>query len=773
MQITTESTGSNALLPQGEDKFSNDSQNTNANLDGTMSTIGTSDNSEILSEIGNSSNDWLKSNTQENDYEFVGLESTMENSIQHFLQYQQNFCKLVQEYEECAQPDPNYLEQQRIPDSIGHPLLSDYKSLMTSIFYNPNYPDQMIYLQKNRESTTNRSLEELIEGQGFRILNEEKFGESSVGRFIAGINSQELTPGKNSRSLYMSEDNKNSAQSINEALSITTFCNPNYPDQIVHLQQTQSDGQELENDKDHSNPNIPMLLKKVGFIKLKIKEIGSSINGNINSSDDNKEIDRGVRGSVEKSTSGQRSHPYLSEDHSSNTVSAEAHLQRMQVDVQQKKECEVKPNILTASHEGNVVKSKTKESVYPLCGRSSDSNIDDGIANQALNEGSMLRQRKSSTLINGSPLPIENPPPKRRGTLWKQYITPKNLLAFLVVIISLVASMHKITLSNFNEHGPSHNYEKNSMNSIADSTENLVNGMGEVDLPPSDSIMKGTVLYKQFANAIESSPAFKKNGATIAEYLRQFSKKIFDAGIAFEAMYRKGDMLFWVLETQVNLILNKLNPSLFGQIFSRDDASYISSRLEEISKEIVSFERKLKKAMDAMEDAENTRDSAERSLVQGRNEAEKFVDSRLKDKANSLEFEIEAEKPSDSKSRKGAKKIVDKGSKSGKYRLTRISQFLEANSDNDRDYQNAKKHLEQAGEILDLLSHTAKGLDEIQKLLTNYRYSLEDAKPEVMGKTSVSKDEIDKLKKLIEDVKRYHQKFVKKSDPLSIDDAFY
>ncbi|CAG8552009.1 15306_t:CDS:2 [Acaulospora colombiana] len=235
----------------------------------------------------------------------------------------------------------------------------------------------------------------------------------------------------------------------------------------------------------------------------------------------------------------------------------------------------------------------------------------------------------------------------------------------------------------------------------------------------SDSLIKGTVLYKQFANHIESNSAFKDNGAIIAESLREFSRKIFDAGTNFEAMYRKGDILFLVLENQINLILNRVKPSLFSRLVSKDDAPYIKERLEKINMEILSFEEKLKKATDSMEDAENRREFAEKVLFKGRGEAANFVYSS------------------------------------------------QSKQENHREHSEAQELLERAEGVLNLLNQTAVGLVEIKKLLSNYRFSLDDAKAEVNGKTSVTEEDIDKLKEVLGIVQEYHKGFVRKSEKIT------
>ncbi|CAG8552028.1 15307_t:CDS:2, partial [Acaulospora colombiana] len=230
----------------------------------------------------------------------------------------------------------------------------------------------------------------------------------------------------------------------------------------------------------------------------------------------------------------------------------------------------------------------------------------------------------------------------------------------------------------------------------------------EIEASPSyeasSSIMKGTVLYKRFANLVENNPAFKKNGASFAENLRELSRQIFDAGTAFEAMYRKGDMLFWVLEMQIDRIINKLDQSLLGQIFSRDESSYFRERLDEIIMEIQSFEKKLQIVTRLIEDTEDRRDdTTEQVLIDGKREAARLIGS---------------------------------------------NEFLQTffNSTNDYDYEEAKELSEQSRELLKLSNKTAKGLREISVLLVNYKYYLMG---KVNSETPITNVGIERLRKLL------------------------
>ncbi|RIB11025.1 hypothetical protein C2G38_2204541 [Gigaspora rosea] len=255
------------------------------------------------------------------------------------------------------------------------------------------------------------------------------------------------------------------------------------------------------------------------------------------------------------------------------------------------------------------------------------------------------------------------------------------------------------------------------------------------DLPASDTVLKGTVLYKRLANILETSPGFKTNGPTIASYLRHYSTQIMEAGQAFEDMYRQGDLVFWILDREITQILEKLKPNIFGQIFFKDDdPAFFKERIQDMMQVVDVFKSKVTAAIRAVRVADSIRDQTEKGLFRG--------------------IKIEAEK------------FVKLGARQNDYRIGNspyISDELII------DVENAKKDLEQAEEILDLLYRSGYGLNRLIIILNNYRNRLYDIDGELDDKISITKNQIEKLRKLLDNLKECHEKFSKRD---VIDDGF-
>ncbi|CAG8478102.1 2154_t:CDS:2 [Dentiscutata heterogama] len=263
---------------------------------------------------------------------------------------------------------------------------------------------------------------------------------------------------------------------------------------------------------------------------------------------------------------------------------------------------------------------------------------------------------------------------------------------------------------------------------FTNSTVTLMQDLNMIsDLPASDTIMKGTVLYKRLANILETSPGFKNNGAAIASYLRHYSTQIMEAGEAFEDMYRQGDLVFWILDREITQILEKLKPNIFGQIFFKDDdPAFFKERIKDMMQVVDAFKSKVTAAIRAVRVADSIRDQTEKGLFRG--------------------IKIEAEK------------FVKLGTRQNEYRSP--SSYI--NDELIIDIENAKKHLEQAQEILDLLYRSGYGLNRLIIILNNYRNRLHDIEAELDDKISITKNQIDKLKKLLDNLKECHEKFSKR-----------
>ncbi|CAB4384184.1 unnamed protein product [Rhizophagus irregularis] len=122
---------------------------------------------------------------------------------------------------------------------------------------------------------------------------------------------------------------------------------------------------------------------------------------------------------------------------------------------------------------------------------------------------------------------------------------------------------------------------------FASSTTKLVEDIVQVDLPSSGSVMDGTVSCRRFANIVEDSPAFKETGSSIAKLLRAFSAKIMDAGVALEDMYRNGNMLFWILNSEISEMMSKFNS--YNRWFGNEDETFVEAPLKEKYAEATKF----------------------------------------------------------------------------------------------------------------------------------------------------------------------------------------
>ncbi|KAF0486340.1 hypothetical protein F8M41_022655 [Gigaspora margarita] len=236
---------------------------------------------------------------------------------------------------------------------------------------------------------------------------------------------------------------------------------------------------------------------------------------------------------------------------------------------------------------------------------------------------------------------------------------------------------------------------------FTNSTDTLMQDLIKIsDLPASDTVLKGTVLYKRLANILETSPGFKNNGPTIASYLRHYSTQIMEAGQAFEDMYRQGDLVFWILDREINQILEKLKPNIFGQIFFKDDdPAFFKERIKDMMQVVDLFKSKVTAAIRAVRVADSIRDQTEKGLFRG--------------------IKIEAEK------------FVKLGTRQNDYRIGNspyISDELII------DVENTKKDLEQAEEILDMLYRSGYGLN---------RDVIDDGIDNGFGVNFDSKNEID------------------------------
>ncbi|PKY38715.1 hypothetical protein RhiirA4_516540 [Rhizophagus irregularis] len=267
---------------------------------------------------------------------------------------------------------------------------------------------------------------------------------------------------------------------------------------------------------------------------------------------------------------------------------------------------------------------------------------------------------------------------------------------------------------------------------FASSTTKLVEDIVQVDLPSSGSVMDGTVSCRRFANIVEDSPAFKETGSSIAKLLRAFSAKIMDAGVALEDMYRNGNMLFWILNSEISEMMSKFNS--YNRWFGNEDETFFRSRVHRLVKSIEEFSVKVTHARKAIVDAESYRGPAERKVRQGIAEATKFIHH---DPDRAQEYILKF---------RGEGYILEKiGSKAN-------------------DVLNVMDELKHAENKLNILEKSHEALDLINKILSVYKNKLFYFESQLgkIKKSKVTKKDLDKLEKLVNILKSSQQKFIDK-----------
>jgi hypothetical protein len=209
-----------------------------------------------------------------------------------------------------------------------------------------------------------------------------------------------------------------------------------------------------------------------------------------------------------------------------------------------------------------------------------------------------------------------------------------------------------------------------------------------------------------------------------------------DAGIALEDMYRRGDLLFWVLNSEISEIMSKLNPSYFDKFFESEDESFFRDRIKEMINNIEEFREKVTAARKAIVDAEGYRNNAERKVRQGITEATKFIHHG----PSIHEYRL---------------KMKEKNEK---------EYYLEKIDDGAIDVLNAIDELEHAENMLKILEKGHEALDLINKILSSYRNKLMDAEAQLdkIKKSKITKKDMERLEKLVDVLKLSQQKFIGK-----------
>lgn len=238
---------------------------------------------------------------------------------------------------------------------------------------------------------------------------------------------------------------------------------------------------------------------------------------------------------------------------------------------------------------------------------------------------------------------------------------------------------------------------------------------------------------RRFANIVEDSPAFKETGSSIAKLLRAFSDKIMDAGVALEDMYRNGNMLFWVLNSEISEMMSKFNS--YNGWFGNEDETFFRSRVHRLVKSIEKFSGKVTHARKAIVDAESYRGPAEKKVRQGIAEATKFIHH---DPDRAQEYIL---------------KFMEE-----RYILEKII------GNKAVDVLNAMDELKHAENMLKILEKSHEALDLINKILSVYKNKLFYFESQLgkIKKSKVTKKDLDKLEKLVNILKSSQQKFIDK-----------
>ncbi|RUO96267.1 hypothetical protein BC936DRAFT_142306 [Jimgerdemannia flammicorona] len=162
---------------------------------------------------------------------------------------------------------------------------------------------------------------------------------------------------------------------------------------------------------------------------------------------------------------------------------------------------------------------------------------------------------------------------------------------------------------------------------FASSSEAVFRKINNVELPASNVIVRHKVECLRAANTVESSPAFKEHGTRMAVYLRNFGNHVSDAGESLQAMYRRGNSLFETFDIEIRDMIRKADD---GAQFT--DTEYIAKRMAVLRDEVKRYQHKVSETKGIVLTAKETRDLAEKALIEGRREGEDFLHNETKGK---------------------------------------------------------------------------------------------------------------------------------------------
>ncbi|RUP43567.1 hypothetical protein BC936DRAFT_137006 [Jimgerdemannia flammicorona] len=162
---------------------------------------------------------------------------------------------------------------------------------------------------------------------------------------------------------------------------------------------------------------------------------------------------------------------------------------------------------------------------------------------------------------------------------------------------------------------------------FASSTEAVFRKINNVELPASNVIVRHKVECLRAASAVESLPAFKEHGTRMAVLLRNFGNHVSDAGNSLQAMYRRGNSLFETFDIEIRDMIRKADD---GAQFT--DTKYIAKRMAVLRDEVKRYQHKVSETKGIVLTAKETRDLAEKALIEGRREGEDFLHNEMKGK---------------------------------------------------------------------------------------------------------------------------------------------
>ncbi|RUP43566.1 hypothetical protein BC936DRAFT_137005 [Jimgerdemannia flammicorona] len=121
---------------------------------------------------------------------------------------------------------------------------------------------------------------------------------------------------------------------------------------------------------------------------------------------------------------------------------------------------------------------------------------------------------------------------------------------------------------------------------------------------------------------VESSATFKQNGERMVVLLRKFANHVSDAANSLQAMHQRE-----TFDIQIHDMIRRQSD---GVQFT--DVEYIAKRMADLREEIKRYQSRVLETKGIVLDAKKTRESAEKTLIEGRREAENLLHDTTKGK---------------------------------------------------------------------------------------------------------------------------------------------